>query len=78
MLFFPEDTKTFASDDQPFYSIKLVKLKRRKARVYGKHRKFRKCEIINIKYETELSKEKEKLIQQENQKSWKSESSKLV
>ena len=56
--FFPEETKTFASDDQPFYSNKLVKLKRRKAREYGKHRKSKKWENMNIKYEEELSKAK--------------------
>ena len=56
--FFPEKTKTVTSDDQPFYSNKLQKMKRRKGREYSKHRKSRKWEIMNKEYEIEVAKAK--------------------
>ena len=56
--FFPESTKTIASDDQPFYTSKLDKLRRRKSREYHKHRKSSKWFAMNVEFEAELSKAK--------------------
>ena len=57
-LYFPEEVKTVKSDDQPFYTNKLDKMKRKKAREYNKHRKSSRWEVMNIHYEAELSKAK--------------------
>ena len=37
--YFPEKHKVISSDDQPFISEKLKRLKRKKCRKYQKHRK---------------------------------------
>ena len=53
--YFPEKTRIISSDDQPFYTQKLFKLKRRKAREFNKRRKSNKWEKMNSEYEAELS-----------------------
>ena len=53
--FFPEKSKTIACDDQPFYTSRLEKLKRKKSREYSKHRKSMKWNKLNLEYEFKLS-----------------------
>ena len=55
MSFFPEKSKTIACDDQPFYTSRLEKLKRKKSREYSKHRKSMKWNKLNLEYEFKLS-----------------------
>ena len=57
---FPERTKTLCSEDQPFFTNKLHKMKRRKAREFRKHRKSIKWKIMNKFYQKELELEKRK------------------
>ena len=52
--FFPEKERIITSDDQPFFSEKLGKMKRKKAREYGKNRKSSKWIKMNEEYETEI------------------------
>ena len=54
--YFPEKTRTIYSDDQPYFTGKLQTLKRKKSREFHKHRKSIKWKIMNIEYESELSK----------------------
>ena len=56
--FFPEKTRKIYSDDEPFFTEKLSKLKRRKCREFQKHRKSKKWENMDEAYEIELSKAK--------------------
>ena len=56
--FFPEKTRIISSDDQPFYTKKLEKLKRRKCREFHKNRKSDKWKKMNNEYEIELSEAK--------------------
>ena len=56
--FFPQKTKFISSDDQPFYSDKLDKMRRRKCREYRKHRKSKKWIMMNEEYEFEVQKAK--------------------
>ena len=56
--FFPEKIRTITCDDQPFFSHKLKKLKRKKAREYNKHRKSLKYKKLEELYQLELSKSK--------------------
>ena len=56
--YFPEKLKTISSDDQPFYTDKLKRLKRKKSREYYKNRKSLRWEKINHEYKTELEKAK--------------------
>ena len=51
---FPEKTRTVSSDDQPYYTHKLSRLKRRKSREFHKHRKSRKWNGMNEEYEFQL------------------------
>ena len=53
--FFPEVTKTIASDDQPFFTSKLEVLKRKKSREFNKHRKSKRWKVMNQNYESELA-----------------------
>ena len=56
--YFPEKTRTIASDDQPFFTSKLEKLKRKKSREFHKHRKSIKWKVLNEEYLIELDKAK--------------------
>ena len=56
--FFPEKTTTITSDDQPFFTSKLGKLRRRKCKEFHKHRKSEKWKIMNEEYTLELTKAK--------------------
>ena len=57
--YFPEKKRTITSYDQPFFSEKLCKLKRKKNREYNKHRRSKKWEALNVIYVQELSKAKQ-------------------
>ena len=52
--YFPEKRIIISSDDQPYFSGRLSKLKRRKNREYNKHRKSKKWEEMNVAYVKEL------------------------
>ena len=56
--FFPEKTRQISSDDEPYYTEKLVKMKRRKCREYGKNRRSAKWARMDKEYESELEKVK--------------------
>ena len=58
--FFPEKVRVVSSDDQPYYSQKLLKLKRKKGREFHKRRTSTKWKTLNDEYEVELSNTKKK------------------
>ena len=74
--FFPEKKREISSDDQPFYTKKLEKLKRRKCREFHKHRKSEKWKKLNFEYEIELSNAKKKYYRNKIQNLIKSKPSK--
>ena len=53
--FFPTKARKISSDNQPFFTEHLSKLKRRKQREYSKHRKSQKWIKMNIEYENKLN-----------------------
>ena len=83
--FFPEKKISISSDDQPFYTEKLSRLKRRKCREYNKNRKSQKWEFLNADYVTELLKAKQnfyrnkiKKLRTKKPKQWHRELKKLT
>ena len=58
--FLPQKNKTVTSDDQPFYSEKMKRLKRLKSREYHKNRKSVKWMELNKNYKKEVAKAKKK------------------
>ena len=52
--FFLKGKKNLSSEDQQFFTTKLQKMKRRKAREFGKHRKSFKWNKMNKQYKIEL------------------------
>ena len=56
--YFPEKRKVITCNDQPYYNMKLKKLKRKKLREYQKHRKSMKYKNLDAIYQNELSKAK--------------------
>ena len=56
--FFPEKRRSIFSDDQPYFTEKLMNLKRRKCREYRKHRRSKKWQSLSEIYEHELLKAK--------------------
>ena len=75
--FFPEKSRIISSDDEPYYSEKLEKMKRRKCREYKKHRKSDKWKRMDMEYWRELEKakkeyygEKIKNLRNSNPKQW--------
>ena len=56
--FFPEKVISISSDDQPFISTKLKRMKRRKCREYQKHRLSDKWNFLQKNYQAELEKSK--------------------
>ena len=56
--FFPEKVKYVSSDDQPFINQKLKRIKRVKSCDYHKHRRSKKWEFLDGKYQAELGKTK--------------------
>ena len=56
--FFPEKVISISSDDQPFISTKLKRMKRRKSREYQKHRRSDKWNFLQKNYQAELEKSK--------------------
>ena len=56
--FFPEKSRMISSDSQPFFTNKLMQLKRKKSREYVKHRRSDKWKQLNSLYHQELSKAK--------------------
>ena len=56
--FLPQKNKTVTSDDQPFCSEKMKRLKRLKSREYHKNRKSVKWMELNKKYKIEVAKAK--------------------
>ena len=83
--FFPEKKVIISSDDQPFFTERLSRLKRRKCREYNKNRKSQKWETLNASYVTELSKAKQdfyrkkiKKLRTKNPKQWHRELKKLT
>ena len=56
--FFPEKTKIFTSDDQPFFTEKLKKLKRKKSREFHKNRRSIKWMQLEAEYRMEVTKAK--------------------
>ena len=51
-------TKTFLNENKPFFTDKLVKLKRKKTREFNRNRKSRKYETLAKIYDSELKKAK--------------------
>ena len=58
--FFPEKTCKVASDSQPFYNNRLMRLKRKKTREYRKHRKSEKWRYLKKVYDDALGDAKKK------------------
>ena len=58
--FFPEKTCKVASDSQPFYNNRLMRLKRKKTREYRKHRKSKKWRYLKKVYDDALGDAKKK------------------
>ena len=56
--FFPEKVRKVSSDDQPFYTDKLARLKRKKGREYRKRRRSSKWISLENLYNNEVSKAK--------------------
>ena len=56
--FFPEKVRVISNNDQPFFTNKLKRLKRKKIREYQKHRQSIKWKQLETKYQHELSKAK--------------------
>ena len=62
--FLPQKNKTVTSDDQPFCSEKMKRLKRLKSREYHKNRKSGKWLELNKNYKKEVAKAKKKYYRQ--------------
>ena len=56
--FLPTKVRKISSDDQPFWTEKLQKMKRQKAREYQKNRKSLKWMELNKSFKLEVSKAK--------------------
>ena len=56
--FFPEKCRIISSNDQPYFTHKLSKLRRKKVREYNKHRRSSRWEHLEQIYQMELSKAK--------------------
>ena len=56
--FFPEKVRKVSSDDQPFYTDKLARLKRKKGREYRKRRRSSRWISLENLYNNEVSKAK--------------------
>ena len=56
--FFPEKSRMVSNDSQPFFTNKLMQLKRKKGREYEKHRRSPKWKQLNNLYSKELRKAK--------------------
>ena len=83
--FFPEKTRIVTSDDQPFYTNKLQKMRRRKCREFRKHRKSEKWAKMKAEYDIEVGnakkgyyKKKIKHLSKANPKNWHRELKKLT
>ena len=83
--FFPEKKRIITSDDQPFFTERLSKLKRRKCREFNKNRKSKKWETLNALYVEKLLeakrdfyKNKIKKLRSSNPKQWHRELKKLT
>ena len=74
--FFPEKTRLVSSDDQPFYTKKLEKMKRRKCREFHKNRKSDKWKKMSNEYEIELVNAKKNFYRKKIQNLIKSKPSK--
>ena len=82
---FPEKSRYVSSDDQPFFTEKLKKLKRKKCREFQKNRRSLKYKNLHLKYKNELKVAKQKFYKQKikhlknsNPKKWHQELKKLM
>ena len=62
---FPTKTRKISSINQPFFSDKIVVLKRKKQREYNKNRKSEKWQRLNDKYTDKLNTAKKMFYQKE-------------
>ena len=83
--YFPEKTRSISSQDQPFFTHKLSKLKRKKTREYNKHRRSSKWDLLEEIYQNELSNSKKgfyrktiRKLRKSNPGKWYSELKKLT
>ena len=83
--YFPEKTRCISSDDEPYYTEKLVKLKRRKGREFHKHRKSKRWNKLEKEYRIEVEdakssfyKRKIEKLRKNNPKQWHREFKKLT
>ena len=58
--FLPLKTSKICSEDEPWFNFKLKKLDRKRKREYIKHKKSKKWQYLNSKFEEKCSEEKEK------------------
>ena len=63
--FFPPKSRKINSDNQPFFTQKLVTLKRKKQREYTKHRKSAKWKRLENEYKEKLGKAKKQYYKKE-------------
>ena len=83
--FFPEKSRIVASDDEPFFTEKLEKMKRRKCRIYRKQRKSKRWYQLEKEYLKELEKAKQmfyinkiKNLRKKNPRLWHQQLKKLT